>query len=464
MNYKKDLVFLNSILIFSLCLTSFFCFETIKEVDGNDSQNNNINLKTSDVETGDYHWVYNTSWDASSNDWALDMALDDNNNVYITGRTEGATQDALIAKFDANGQEVWNTTFDGGDYDRGYGITSDDSDNIYIAGQTVNTSDSNYNAFIAKYDSSGNYLWNVTWDGISGSSDSAQDIMLDASGNIYIAGKTRNTEDDLFIAKFDISQNLVWNTTWDSGFNERVFGMALDDSHNIYVTGELWTSQADILVAKFNSTGHEEWNITLDSGYGNEIGKRIVLDDTKNICIAGYFKNSSGLDQFLVAKFDNAGNQEWNHTWDGGRGSDQALDLTIDDLNNIYAVGATDLNSEVIIKKIDDQGTEKWNITYNGEWSDIQGNAITLDDAENIYIAGDYNKQQDAFIAKYQEIILDENPLNEENPDDDAATGDITPTNAAAIPGYSLTVLISAVSISLIVILIKSIKMLKVNR
>ncbi|MFO8019572.1 MAG: hypothetical protein R6U96_13175 [Promethearchaeia archaeon] len=448
---------MNLILILTFCFSSFLSIDSGNSSPVRDAQHN-ANLGVNDVETGDYQWVYNTSWAVDGGSVQLlqmrDMVIDDANNVYITGMVKTGTtsnDDAFIVKFDQNGQEVWNATFDGGHYDKGYGIALDGSNGVYIAGETANSSDYNWNAFIAKYDNDGNYFWNITWDGISGGSDSARDIILDDSGAIYIAGKTENTEDDVFIAKYDTSQNLVWNTTWDGGNSEKAYGIALDTSNNIYITGDVWTDHADLLLAKFNSTGHEKWNITLDGGYGSDYsGNGIALDSSNNIYIAGSIENNTNYDSFLVAKFDNDGNQEWNYTWDGGSGDDEALDLTIGESNNVYAVGETALsasNYDVIIKKIDNSGIEKWNITYNGGWTDTCGNAIKLDAEENIYIAGDYNGQNDAFIAKYQEIIPDENPINEENPDDD---GDTTSPNAAAIPGYSFPIFMTLLSLILL--------------
>ena len=60
----------------------------------------------------------------------------------------------------------YNNTWGGIDYDEGWDIALDDSGNSYISGTTKNFGAGDYDAFIAKYDSSGNSLMNITWPNI----------------------------------------------------------------------------------------------------------------------------------------------------------------------------------------------------------------------------------------------------------------------------------------------------------
>jgi hypothetical protein len=305
----------------------------------------------------------------------------------------------------------------------------------------------------------GNYLWNLTWSGEYEPKDSGQDIVLDASGNIFITGWINEYEEDAFITKYDSNGIEIWNTTWDAAAYEKLNGIAVDDSSNVYVTGIIrpdGSTPYDILIAKFDSNGNEQWNRTWDGGYGDDYGNRLILDDSNNLYIAGSTENSSGYTDFLVLKFDNMGEQQWNYTWNSGLGDNYAKDLLIDDTNDIYILGGC-TSDKNIIKKVDNSGIEKWNVTHDGGWSNIVGHAIDLDPAGSIYIAGETNN--DVFIAKYQEIIPEEETTNEENTD----LANTKPPDAAEIPGYSLPILISAISISLIVILIEKIRKLRVR-
>jgi hypothetical protein len=75
-------------------------------------------------------------------------------------------------------------------------MVADESGNIYVVGVTSGTfsgqtSLGGYDAFIAKYDSSGNAVWTSQF-GTSGG-DGASDMVADGSGNIYVAGVTSGT-------------------------------------------------------------------------------------------------------------------------------------------------------------------------------------------------------------------------------------------------------------------------------
>ena len=74
---------------------------------------------------------------ATGSEYAYDMALDANGNMYVTGERSGvASYDYLTMKFDgATGAKEWEMTWDGGGgYDRGTNICVEEEDHVYVAG------------------------------------------------------------------------------------------------------------------------------------------------------------------------------------------------------------------------------------------------------------------------------------------------------------------------------------------
>ena len=76
--------------------------------------------------------------------------------------------DAFVAKFDASGNLVWNTFLGGASADHGSGIALDSSGNVCVTGYSngawgtpVRAYSGNYDGFAAKLDSSGNLLWST---------------------------------------------------------------------------------------------------------------------------------------------------------------------------------------------------------------------------------------------------------------------------------------------------------------
>ena len=96
---------------------------------------------------------YGTHWGSAGCDGAYDLALDSNNNVYITGATNSPVYppaiprcsqtkyfDAYVTKLDPSKkrakQHIYTTYIGGNNYDMTYGIGVDTAGNVYAAGFT----------------------------------------------------------------------------------------------------------------------------------------------------------------------------------------------------------------------------------------------------------------------------------------------------------------------------------------
>ncbi|MFX1350555.1 MAG: SBBP repeat-containing protein [Promethearchaeota archaeon] len=385
-------------------------------------------------------------WGGKDGDSGNDIALDDSGNIYITGNTKSfgaGHRDAFIAKFDSAGNSLLNITWGGGGFERGNDIALDDSNNIYITGNTESFGAGYYDAFIAKYDSAGNSLLNITWGGSD--SDSGTDIALDDSGNIYITGGTESFgggQRNAFIAKFDSAGNSLLNITWGGGGWDYAHSIVLDDSGNIYITGGTGSFGAgsdDAFIAKYDSTGNSLLNITWGRSKVDS-GNSIALDDSGNIYITGSTENfGAGHYDAFIAKYDSAGNSLLNITW-GGSDSDSGRGIVLDASGNIYITGRTYSfgagQCDAFIAKYDSAGNSLLNITWGGGGLDT-GRDIALDDSNNIYITGNTYSfgagYYDAFIVKY-------------------LSGDDTPR----ISGYNIFFLLGILSVIVIIISKKS--------
>jgi len=201
------------------------------------------------------------------------IAIDLNNNVYITGATnstsgiatKGAYQtlkggsggDAFLAKFSSNGDSLLWGTYYGFDVTQTNGVTTDFNNNVYITGSTdyaslgIATSGANQtsygggnsDAFLAKFTSNGGLSW-ATYYGGSGD-DVGNGITHDKNNNIYITGSTtsknniitsgaykHSNNDGGFLAKFSMYGSLVWGTYYGKGN-----AITTDTSNNVYITG-----------------------------------------------------------------------------------------------------------------------------------------------------------------------------------------------------------------------------------
>src|SRR2546426_439575 len=129
---------------------------------------------------------------------AVGIALDAS-GVYVSGSISGAlpgqtsagSGDAFLRKYDASGNVLWTRQFGSSDFDQADNVAVDAS-GAYVAGVTAGafpgqTSAGSADAFVIKYDTSGNDLWTRQFG--SSTYDLAWGMALDASG-AYVAGGT----------------------------------------------------------------------------------------------------------------------------------------------------------------------------------------------------------------------------------------------------------------------------------
>ena len=183
----------------------------------------------------------------------------DNFNDTINNREINSIEGVAISAIDIYTLE-WNKTWGGLANDNGYGIAADSSGNLFITGDTNSYGAANQDAFLLKYDSSGNLEWNKTWGGSLG--DFGRGVAVDSSGNIFITGDTnRGTAGpDVFLLKYDSSGNFQWEKTWGGFATDIGRGVAVDGSGNVFITGHNNQggnpgSGADVFLFKYDSSG-----------------------------------------------------------------------------------------------------------------------------------------------------------------------------------------------------------------
>jgi len=398
-------------------------------------------------------WLWATKAGGMGGDLCQGIAVDASGNSYVTGGFEGTaifgsttlesggSQDIFVAKLDNRGNWLWAKKAGGTDSDYGYGIAVDASGNSYVTGyfkgsatfgSTTLTNNGFANIFIAKLDSSGNWLWAKN-AGYSGCGTSGNGIAVDASGNIYVTGDfsgsatfgsitlTSNGDSDIFIAKLDSSGNWLWaknagGTDYDYGQ-----GIAVDASGNSYVTGYFESTTAtfgsttltssgfsDIFVAKLDSSGNWLW-IKNAGGTDYYEGCGIAVDTSGNSYVIGWFEGSAtfgsatltsnGDDDIFVTKLDSSGNWLWAKKA-GGTDYYEGCGIAVDASGNSYITGffsdsatfgSTTLTSngycDIFIAKLDSSGNWLWAQNAGGTGSDW-GHGIAVDAIGNSYVTG----------------------------------------------------------------------------
>ena len=192
-------------------------------------------------------------------------------------------------------------------------ITGSFSTTAYFGKDSL-VSNGSTDAYIAKYNNSGHIIW-VKDIGGSGA-DEGNAIAIDSLGYIYITGDFSGTvvfnstttliskgKTDAFIVKYDTSGNQQWAASQGGAGSDDGNGIAVDNSGNVYVTG--LDNGATISLAKYTGAGVQSWYKTIGSGSFND-GESVSVDDSANIYITGEYNG-----YVFAGKYDNTGKQKW---------------------------------------------------------------------------------------------------------------------------------------------------------
>jgi len=178
------------------------------------------------------NWLWAVKAGGTGNDVGADIALDGAGNVWVTGHFQGTASfgshtltssgniDIFVARLSPSGNWLWAVKAGGTSYDSGKSIAVDAADEAWATGvftgtvtfgnQTL-TAIGDKDIFVARLDSSGNWLWAVKAGGTGSEWGSA--IALDGMGNAYGTGYfestayfgdhtlTTNGMRDIFVAK-----------------------------------------------------------------------------------------------------------------------------------------------------------------------------------------------------------------------------------------------------------------------
>ena len=311
----------------------------------------------------DGNYLWSKHFGGYGNDYATSIISDNDGNIYIAGHfldtlyfftdtnqpplISNGVSDAFICKIDTNGIIQWVRQIGGTSYDSIDSIAIDASNNIYFTGAFSNTvdfdpssndyilttnglDDLDYDAFVCKYDSAGNFIWVKQFESQNNSLGKGLSITLDESGNSYIAGEfigTVNfnpsqsfllTNDEYyltpFFCKFDINGNFIWANNINVRLNTSSYplNLKLDSENNIFALGSFHgaydfdpsssifmqnsPNSYDIFLCKLDSNGSFIKALKMGSLNGYDSGNDLFIDNEDNIFITGYCSNEADLD------------------------------------------------------------------------------------------------------------------------------------------------------------------------
>jgi len=359
--------------------------------------------------------IWGTYFGGNNYETAYCILVEPNGNVYVGGNSGstsnvasagahqtvygGGIDDAILIKFNTNGQRIWSTYYGADLHDITFGIALDGAGNVLICGHTESNNIANaiatpgaYNtalsfgvdAFLAKFTAAGVRLWG-SYYGETGVEE-AWGIAADASNNVIITGFTNSLANiatptshqpfcagsvDAFVAKLDpTGSTLIWGTYYGGVADEQGAVVLINAAGNIFVGGNAGSgngistpgcyqaipgSAEDVFLLCLNSNGVRQWG-SYYGGDGSDYIYGIITDPQSNLLICGQtlstnsistasaYQPSIGLvntyDAYF-AKFKNTGDSLVLGSYYGSSGNDAGKGIALDNTGKLYVAGET---------------------------------------------------------------------------------------------------------------------------
>src|SRR5690349_8065480 len=231
-------------------------------------------------------------------------------------------------------------------------LAVDGEGNVYVTGSSTGTG-TGLDYSTIKYNTAGVQQWEARYNGPGNNDDDAFSIAVDNNGNVYVTGRSTGNETELDYAT--IKYNPAGVLQWVARYNDPENGfdwaksIAVDEEGNVYVTGESGLGQghsSDYVTIKYNANGIEQWVARYDGPGRNDVANALAAAGAGNVYVTGRSPLGIDLDEqdadYTTIKYDNNGNQLWIKRYDGpatGNHFDEALDITVDELSNVYVTG-----------------------------------------------------------------------------------------------------------------------------
>ncbi|MBL7883029.1 MAG: SBBP repeat-containing protein [Bacteroidia bacterium] len=279
----------------------------------------------------------------------------------------------------------------GSNVDRAEDMVVDAAGNVYVTGLGQGTS-GGFDYITIKYDNNGTELWVAQYNGPGGGLDQAHAIAVDAVGNVYVTGWSYGggtTGFDYATVKYNSAGVQQWVARYNNTTNgtDEAFDVAVDNSGNVYVTGTSdgsGTNSAATTV-KYNSAGAQQWaNRFNGAGGGIDVAYAIFVDKvTGESYVTGYaFQSAAASYDYVTIKYNTAGAQQWATQYNGPDSKyDEARAIDVDASGNVYVTGY----SQTSVLTNYDYATVKYNSAGVQQWAQrYNGTGNDLDRANAI--------------------------------------------------------------------------------
>lgn len=333
-----------------------------------------------------------------------------NNNIIAAGWTASenipginnlGSEDALVAKYNQDGELIWIKNYGGNSSDRINQIISLKNGNYILVGYTYSTDLNNIthlgstDFWMIKINEQGELLWQHNYGGSD--DDFAVDVIEAKNGDLIIAGNSNsidydvmgnNGEWDAWIVRTNSSGGIIWQQNYGNIANDEVTALIELPSSEILLTGNSFSKDN-------NSIGKSDgWLLKLSNegvllseqkygGKENDFIYSISFNNNSEILLAGITYSEDGDinhnegngDGWLINLDANDEEVLWVETF-GGHDLDDIQNAIYTNSGSIAIAGNSKSQSADVAYNNGDW--DIWTLELNGQNLEIKDNDILL--------------------------------------------------------------------------------------
>lgn len=324
------------------------------------------------------------------------IITDNDNNLYVLAgmRNDNTSQwNVFLAKYNSNGDELWNTI-----------INDRVQKNIILYNNSIYLTCAGSNKiYFQQYSLEGNLLNEIETFSIPSDYWVSNLTLLIKDNYIYLSV---TTEDGWYIPysklyKMDLTGNVIWSYNYPL---TRQSGIKFDLDYNLILYGQKnvffynskieFETESDAFIKKINLNGNLIWDYTINhSNESHEVFRYVAFDSSNNYyaIYADHYTGNFPIPE--IKKINTSGVEEWSTTFEHPvSGFDNFYEDIYIRNSNIILVGKSYISSNqpnILTVSYNLGGNLQWHNNYYTE-VDYSGHRTTstIDNSDTIFSAG----------------------------------------------------------------------------
>lgn len=329
-------------------------------------------------------------------------------STNIEGMDSFDTFAGIIVKYNSNGEIEWQKSYDKDVADFFNSVVVLEDGSFVVVGYTSSTNitgvleDSLFNALIVKYDKDGNIVWEKVYGGTG--DDVFDTVLLTPEGEFLIIGNSDSSDiesitnkgsTDAIIVKYDKDGNIIWQKNWGGNDYDYFHSVVGTNDEGFIVVGNTISSDIEgisndelnskAIFIKYDKTGNIVYQKQYTGNNNHSFSKIIPVMGEKFLVVGNTDSTNiqnipnMGDSDALAVMYDKTGNIVWQSTF-GGNGYDEFTTATIAENGLLTLLGNYDSDdiSEMNNNGLEDIMMIKYDIEFDLKTTETKNGNYTI--------------------------------------------------------------------------------------